>query len=417
MARNAARAADGIDEARLWQRLMAMARFGARADGGVDRQALSAEDVAARRQLIAWAEARGFACAVDPIGNLFVRRAGREPDLAPVLTGSHLDSQPTGGKFDGVYGVLAGFEVLEALEDLGLSTRRSVEAVAWTNEEGSRFQPGAMGSAAFAGRMDLAALRAGADRAGVRLGDALDATLAATPTAARRALGFPVAAYVENHIEQGPLLEADGKVIGAVTGIQGSRWFAVEVTGEAAHAGTTPLKIRKDALKAATAMVSALESLMADPSDVVRFTVGRFEVAPNSPNTVPDRVFFTIDFRHPDAAVLQRLGDQVEVTCRAAARGCAVRVTQTFDAPPVDFAPAIVGLVSAAAARLGLPHRDIFSGAFHDAKFLAEVAPTGMLFVPCARGISHNPAESATASDLAAGARVLAEVVAELAAQ
>src|SRR5271170_4061192 len=408
-------AAAGIDEARLWQRHMAMARLGARPDGGVNRQALSDEDIAARRTLIGWAASRGFACAVDPIGNLFVRRAGSEPDLPPVLTGSHLDSQPTGGKFDGAYGVLAGFEVLEALEDLKLPTRRSIEAVAWTNEEGSRFQPGAMGSATFVGRMKLAALLDTVDRAGIRLGDALQATLAATQGIARRNLGFAVASYVEAHIEQGPLLEAERKVIGAVTGIQGSRWFAVEVKGEEAHAGTTPLKIRKDALKAALSMVGALEALMQDDSDTVRFTVGRFEVSPNSPNTVPGRVFFTIDFRHPDPAVLRRLGDRIEPVCRAQARGCAVTVTPTFDAPPTQFAPAIVASVSGAAARLGLPHMDIFSGAFHDAKFIAEIAPTGMIFVPCANGISHNPAESATPSDLAAGACVLAEVLAELA--
>jgi len=410
-----ARAADGIDEARLWQRHMAMARLGARGDGGVNRQALSDEDIAARRTLIGWAEARGFACAVDPIGNLFVRRAGREPDQPPVLTGSHLDSQPTGGKFDGAYGVLAGFEVLEALEDLGVATRRSIEAVAWTNEEGSRFQPGAMGSAAFVGRMALGAVLDTVDRAGVRLGDALEATLAATPTLARRPLGFPVASYVEAHIEQGPRLEAEGKLIGAVTGIQGSRWFAVEVKGEEAHAGTTPLRGRKDALKAAMSMIGALESLMADASDVVRFTVGRFDVSPNSPNTVPGRVFFSVDFRHPDPAVLARLGDRVAPVCREHARGCAVTVTPTFDAPPIQFERAIVDAVSGAAARLGLSCMDIFSGAFHDAKFVAEVAPTGMIFVPCARGISHNPAESAEPAHLAAGARVLAEVLVELA--
>jgi N-carbamoyl-L-amino-acid hydrolase len=415
MVTSQARAAAGIDEARLWQRHVAMARLGARSDGGVNRQALSDEDIAARRTLIGWAEARGFACAVDPIGNLFVRRAGTEPGLPPVLTGSHLDSQPTGGKFDGAYGVLAGFEVLEALEDLKLPTRRSIEAVAWTNEEGSRFQPGAMGSAAFVGRMQLPALLDHVDRAGVRLGDALQATLAATPDLARRGLGFDVAAYVEAHIEQGPLLEAERKVIGAVTGIQGSRWFAVEVKGEEAHAGTTPLKIRKDALKAAMSMIGALETLMQDDSDTVRFTVGRFEVSPNSPNTVPGQVFFTIDFRHPDPAVLSRLGDRIEAVCREHARGCAVTVTPTFDAPPIQFARDIVQAVGGAAARLGLPHMDIFSGAFHDAKFIAEIAPTGMIFVPCERGISHNPAENAKPSDLAAGARVLAEVLAELA--
>ena len=415
MVTSQAHAAAGIDEARLWQRHVEMARLGARPDGGVNRQALSDEDIAARRTLIGWAEARGFACAVDPIGNLFVRRAGSEPGLPLVLTGSHLDSQPSGGKFDGTYGVLAGFEVLEALEDLKLPTRRSIEAVAWTNEEGSRFQPGAMGSAAFVGRVQLAALLDTVDRAGIRLGDALQATLAATRGLARRALGFEVAAYVETHIEQGPLLEAERKVIGAVTGIQGSRWFAVEVKGEEAHAGTAPLKLRKDALKAALSMVGALEALMQDPSDTVRFTVGRFEVSPNSPNTVPGRVFFTIDFRHPDPAVLSRLGDRIEAVCREHARGCAVTVTPTFDAPPTRFARDIVASVGGAAARLGLPHMEIFSGAFHDAKFIAEIAPTGMIFVPCERGISHNPAENAKPSDLAAGARVLAEVLAELA--
>src|SRR5258706_7484893 len=198
MAQNPARAADRVDETRLWQRHMAMARLGARPDGGVNRQALSDEDIAARRQLIGWATARGFACAVDPIGNLFVRREGRERDLPPVLTGSHLDSQPSGGKFDGTYGVLAGLEVLEALEDARVTTRRPIEAVAWTNEEGSRFQPGAMGSAAFVGPVELAAPRDTVDPAGICLGDALDTTLAALPDLSRRALGFPVAPFIES---------------------------------------------------------------------------------------------------------------------------------------------------------------------------------------------------------------------------
>jgi beta-ureidopropionase / N-carbamoyl-L-amino-acid hydrolase len=410
-----ARTNQRIDGARLWRTLMEMAEIGATPKGGVKRVTLTEEDRQGRLLFQRWCEELGLKVRVDSMGNMFARRDGRDPARPPVLMGSHLDSQPTGGKFDGAYGVLAGLEVLEALEDLGLPTRRSIEAVAWTNEEGSRFQPGAMGSAAFVGRMNLAVLLDTVDRAGVRLGDALQATLAATREPARRALGFAVAAYVEAHIEQGPLLEAERKVIGAVTGIQGSRWFAVEVKGEEAHAGTTPLKIRKDALKAALSMVAALEALMQDDSDIVRFTVGRFEVSPNSPNTVPGRVFFTVDFRHPDPAVLARLGDRIEPLCRAQARGCAVTVTPTFDAPPTQFAPAIVAAVSAAAARLDLPHMDIFSGAFHDAKFIAEVAPTGMIFVPCERGVSHNPAENAKPSDLAAGARVLAEVLAELA--
>lgn len=409
-------AADAVDSARLWLRLQTMARIGARSDGGVNRQALSAEDIASKQTLIDWAQARGFAVFTDPIGNLFVRRAGTDPDAAPVVTGSHLDSQPTGGKFDGAYGVLAGLEALEALEDAGIKTRRPIEAVAWTNEEGSRFQPGAMGSACFVGQMDLPALRRTAGRDGVTLGDALDATLAATASVATtRPFGFPVAAYVEAHIEQGPRLEAEAKTIGAVSGIQGSRWFAVEILGAEAHAGTTPMGLRKDALKAAVAMVSALEQLLADPTDTIRFTVGRFEVSPGSPNTVPGRVFFTIDFRHPDAALLDRLCLEIPKVCAANARGCEVSVKPTFATQPVAFPPEMTARIERAAQSLGLPCMSLLSGAFHDAKFLAEVTPSAMIFIPCAGGVSHNPIEDATPEDCAAGARVLAEVLVGLA--
>ncbi len=409
-------AAAAIDATRLWLRLQTMAGIGARDDGGVNRQALSVEDIASKQTLIGWAQARGFAIFTDPIGNLFVRRPGTDRDAAPVVTGSHLDSQPTGGKFDGAYGVLAGFEALEALEDAGIKTRRPIEAVAWTNEEGSRFQPGAMGSACFVGQMDLAGLRESTGRDGVNLGVALDATLAATAaTATSRPFGFPIAAYVEAHIEQGPRLEAEGKTIGAVTGIQGSRWFAVEILGAEAHAGTTPMALRKDALKAAVAMVSALEQLLADPTDTIRFTVGRFEVSPGSPNTVPGRVFFTIDFRHPDAAVLDRLCLEIPKVCEVNARGCTVSVKPTFSTQPVAFPPAMTTRIEQAAGSLDLSCMSLLSGAFHDAKFLAEVAPSAMIVIPCAGGVSHNPIEDATPEDCAAGARVLAEVLVDLA--
>ena len=409
-------AGDAIDADRLWRRLKTMASFGARTDGGVNRQALSAEDIAAKNALIGWAQARGFSIYTDPIGNLFVRRAGTDPEAAPVMTGSHLDSQPTGGKYDGAYGVLAGFEVLEALEDAKIVTRRPIEAVAWTNEEGSRFQPGAMGSACFVGQMDLAALRAGVGRDGVILGDALEETLAATAASAQpRPFGFPVASYVEAHIEQGPRLEAAGKTIGAVTGIQGSRWFSVEILGAEAHAGTTPMGLRRDALKAAVAMVTALEQLLADPTDTIRFTVGRFEVSPGSPNTVPGRVFFTIDFRHPEAALLDRLCLEIPKVCEAHARGCTVTVTPTFATQPVAFPKAMTDRIDQAADSLGLSRMSLLSGAFHDAKFLAEVTPSAMIFIPCAGGVSHNPIEDASAADCAAGARVLAEVLVGLA--
>ena len=407
--------AAAVDGERLWRRHMEMAKLGATGRGGVDRQALGAAEAEARALLAGWAQARGFAVEVDAIGNLFVRRPGTDPDLAPVVAGSHLDSQPTGGNFDGVYGVLAGFEALEAMDEAGIETRRSIDVAAWTNEEGARFQPGTMGSGVFAGALDLESVLDARDGGGVSVRDALDGALAATPAAGRRPLGFPVAAYLEAHIEQGPVLEAQGKPIGIVTGIQGLRWFSVEVGGQTAHAGTTPIKARRDALSAAVAMVGALEALMHDPTDIVRFTVGRFETAPNSPNTVPNRVFFTVDFRHPEAGVLVRLGDRVAVVCEEHRGPCEVVVTETIHSTPTTFDARIVDTVRATAGRLGLSHMDIVSGATHDAKFLADVCPAGMIFVPCAGGISHSEDESAEAKDLAAGARVLAEALVDLA--
>jgi N-carbamoyl-L-amino-acid hydrolase len=296
-AKSPTRAADRVSEARLWQCHMEMAKLGAIPGNGVNRQALSKEDIAARQLLIGWARARGFTIAQDAIGNLFIRRPGQDPSATPVLTGSHLDSQPSGGRFDGAYGVLAGLEALEALEDAGTVTERPIEVVAWTNEEGGRFAPGAMGSMVFTESRALADCLAVTDGAGVRLEDALAATVAAVPVDETRAFNFPIAAYIEAHIEQGPRLEAEGIPIGVVTGIQGSRWFEVEVLGEGAHAGTAPLKTRRDALQGALAAIQALNRVMADDSDTVRFTVGRFEVTPNSPNTVASRVLFTIDLR------------------------------------------------------------------------------------------------------------------------
>ncbi|HEX2113439.1 MAG TPA: M20 family metallo-hydrolase [Alphaproteobacteria bacterium] len=404
-----------VDATRLWQRHVEMGRIGATPKGGVNRQALSPEDAKARSLLASWARARGFGVFTDRIGNLFVRREGTDASARPVLTGSHLDTQPTGGRYDGAYGVLAGFEVLEALEDGGVKTRRPLELVAWTNEEGSRFQPGAMGSAVFAGTYDLAKMLAVTDRAGVVLRDALAQTLAAAPATPRTALGFPVDGYVEAHIEQGPILEATGNTIGVVTMIQGSRRFTVDVVGEEAHAGTTPRRARKDALSAAVKIVSALEDLMRDDADVVRFTVGRFEVYPGSPNTVPGRVHFTIDFRHPDAKVVRELGDRVAGVANANAKGCAVTVTDISYVEPTVFAKPVVDLVRDTAEALGLKHMDMPSGAGHDAMHMNALCPTGMIFVPCLRGISHNEAESATAGDLAAGCRVLADALVALA--
>jgi N-carbamoyl-L-amino-acid hydrolase len=394
---------------------MAMAEIGAIAGNGVNRQALSAEDIRARALLLEWTGARGWQAAVDPIANLFVRRQGGDPSAAPVVAGSHMDSQPAGGRFDGIFGVLAALETLEALEAAGIATRHPIDLVAWTNEEGGRFAPGAMGSAVFAGAIDLASCLELSDAAGIRLADALKATLAATPGLARRDFGFPIAAYLEPHIEQGPQLEDTGHQIGVVTGIQGARWYVVEVTGEPGHAGTAPLGGRKDALRAAVRMITALQELMQDPHDALRFTVGRLEVEPNSPNTVPAKVTFSNDFRHPEARVLNERGARIEAVCQASAGPCAVRVSETFNRPPSVFPAAIVDAIERAAERTGCRHMRLPSGAFHDANFLADLAPTGMIFVPCAKGISHSPAEYASPENLAAGARVLAATLVELA--
>lgn len=400
-------AASAVDPDRLWSRLMAMAEIGTIPGDGVDRPALSPGDIEARALLISWARERGFAVEVDHAANLFLRRAGTEPGLPPVLAGSHMDSQPNGGRFDGIYGVLAVFEAMEALEDRGIATRHPVEAVAWTNEEGSRFGPGCMGAMAFTGHTPIERWSSVIDAEGVSFGSALAATLAATPDLHRRAFQPPIHAYIEPHIEQGPLLEALGVPIGVVSGIQGSRWFMITIQGETAHAGTAPLGRRKDAMRAAVRAIAALERHCHDPRDVTRFTVGKIEALPGSYNTVPNVVRFSVDLRHPDAATLERLGDGIAAVCARAAAPCTVAVEPIFSQAPVVFPPPITSAVEDAARALGLGVHTLPSGAFHDAAFVAAHCPTGMIFIPCRAGISHNPAEYATPEHCAAGAAVL----------
>jgi len=408
-------AANHVDADRLWDRHMRMAEIGAIPGNGVNRPALSADDIRARRLLITWARARGFGIAVDAIGNLFVRREGMDRTASPVMTGSHMDSQPRGGRFDGIYGVLAGLEALDAIESAGVQTRRAIEVVAWTNEEGGRFPPCTMGSAVYTGVRRLEEFVDVRDNDGVRVGDALAETLAATPDAEHHELGIPPAAYVEAHIEQGPLLERAAKTIGAVTGIQGLRWFNIEVFGETAHAGTTPLALRKDAVKDAIAIINAIDERARDPSGITRFTVGRVLVTPNSPNSIASHVLFSVDLRHPDPAIIAKLGADVEPIAATAAKSCSVKVTPTLHDDPCTFDAGIVAAIEQSAAALGLPHMRLASGASHDANYVARICPTAMIFVPCAKGISHNEAESATPQDLAAGARVLTATLVELA--
>ncbi|MBI1778258.1 MAG: hydantoinase/carbamoylase family amidase [Proteobacteria bacterium] len=410
------RAAALVDEARLWRRHMEMAKLGATPKGGVRRPALTSDDNRARALLAEWGAAIGFTSAIDPIGNFFVRREGSEATALPVVSGSHTDTQPSGGKFDGIYGVLAALEAMEAIERAGIKTRRPIEAAVWTSEEGgSRFQLGCLGSSVFAGATPLADALAAKDYDGVSVATAIEETRRAVPMAADRALGFPLSAFVEAHIEQGPELEAVGKTIGIVTVIQGARRFLIEVTGEDGHAGTVKRALRKDAFLAAIRMAAALERHFHDPEDVVRFTIGRFVVTPNAPAVIPGRVIFTVDFRHPEPSVLDRLGDGVARICEAAKGPCGVKVEQTSATKPVHFSGLVPDLVEAAARRLKLPAMRMLSGAGHDSIYLNRCCPTGMIFVPCEKGISHSEIENAAPSDLAAGARVLAEVLVELA--
>jgi N-carbamoyl-L-amino-acid hydrolase len=345
-----------------------------------------------------------------------VRRDGTDANAPPVMSGSHMDSQPTGGRFDGMYGVLAAFEALEALEDAGIRTRRPVIAVAWTNEEGSRFQPGAMGSAVFAGVYALDEMLAVRDWKSVVLKDALAETMFAAPAPLREGLpGFDVGFYVEAHIEQGPRLEAARKTIGVVTAIQGSRRYIVEIDGEEAHAGTTPRAARKDAFAAATRLAAAMYEATTDADDTLRFTIGHVEVSPGSPNTVPGKVTFTIDMRHPDNAVLEAHEKKLQDIVARRARPCPARIERVTNVAPTVFDPTVIDQVRAKARALKLSHMDMPSGAGHDAMHIAKLCPAGMIFVPCERGVSHNESENATPTDLAAGARVLVAVLQELA--
>jgi len=409
-------AAAKVDEARLWQRHMDMAKLGATPKGGVRRLALTDLDADARALLATWGAARGFTSFIDPIGNFFVRREGTDPSLPPVMSGSHTDTQPSGGRFDGIYGVLAAFEALEAIDDAGLKTKRAIEAAVWTCEEGgARFPLGTMGSSVFAGTNKLDEVLKMRDHDGITVAEALKRTRARVPGAIDRPLGIKVASFVEAHIEQGPELEARGKTIGVVTTIQGSRRFVVEVTGEDGHAGTVSRARRKDAMFAATDMVQALRKHFMDEDDRIRFTVGRFVVEPNAMAVIPGKVTFTIDFRHPEEKVLIELGDGVEPLVQSLRGPCEVKVTQFMRSQPVPFSGLLPELIQSAADRLGLSSMPILSGAGHDSIYLAKVCPTAMIFVPCEKGISHNEIENATPFDLASGARVLADVLVDLA--
>jgi beta-ureidopropionase / N-carbamoyl-L-amino-acid hydrolase len=406
-----------IDGHRLWQRLMDLARFGATSKGGVCRLALSREDIEARAALVDWARLIGLKPSTDAAANLFLSLEGRESGLPPLLIGSHIDSQPTGGKFDGAYGVLAALEAAQAISEVPERPRRTIEVVAWMNEEGSRFAPGMMGSAVFTGKRKLAEILPVRDRAGITVEDALKSVLDAEPDIPRRPLGFPVAGFLEAHIEQGRTLQDLGYTAGVVTGIQGKRTFRVDVIGEESHAGTTPRRARRDALTSAVAMVDALQKAIWGEGDTVRFTIGMFEVTPNAPSVVPGNVHFSIDLRHDDSAIIERLGNAIAGICDRTRGKCDVAVRELLYDAPLQFPEMMRSRIAGSAERLGISHMRLQSPAGHDARYLHYVCSTGMIFIPCKDGISHNEAESIAPADASAGARILAETAFELANQ
>jgi len=401
-----------INPQRLWDSLMHTAQIGATPNGGICRLTLTDLDRQVRDWFKAQCETLGCTITVDEVGNMFARRPGKNPALPPIAMGSHLDTQPTGGKFDGVLGVLGALEAMRTLHDLGHQTNAPLEIVNWTNEEGARFAPPILGSGVFAGVFTPEFAYARADRDGKSFGEELDRI---GYKGDEKAGAHNFSGMFELHIEQGPILEAEGFAIGIVQGVQGVRWYEVTVTGEAAHTGATPMRRRRNALIGAARMIERVDAIARDHAPDAVGTVGLIENRPNSRNVVPGEVFFTVDFRHPDDKVL----DLLEKEFRAALAdvlpplGLTYDEARIWDSPAVEFAAELIACVRVGAAKAGCKSRDMISGAGHDAAYVARVAPTTMIFVPCAGGISHNEAESTSLAECAAGAQVLLNAVLE----
>ncbi|MCP5265777.1 MAG: Zn-dependent hydrolase [Burkholderiaceae bacterium] len=396
-----------VDGDRLWRALMTLAQIGATPKGGVCRLALTALDGEARRLVMGWLREAGATIEIDAIGNIFATRAGRR-DVPAIGIGSHIDTQPTGGRFDGNYGVLAGLELLRTLDTHQITTEHPITVAIWTNEEGSRFTPVMMGSGVYAGEFTLEHCLVQEDLEGIRVADALEDI-----DAAGTAVLPQLSAYFEPHIEQGPILEREGRTIGIVTGALGQRWFDARIIGQDAHAGPTPIEARRDALLAAARLVVQVRELALRFPDEARATVGQLLVSPNSRNVVPGQVRLSIDLR---SATSQTLDAMVAALHRAtsdieATDGVSICLDEVVSFPPCRFDDALVASIAQATAQLGYPSRDIVSGAGHDAVHLASVCPSAMIFVPCENGISHNEIENAQPADLEAGANVLLHAV------
>lgn len=398
-----------INKQRLWNSLMEMGDIGGTEKGGCNRLAGTDLDKQARDLFVAWCEACGCTVEVDKIGNIFARRSGVNNDLPAVGTGSHLDTQPTGGKFDGVFGVLSGVEVLRTLHENNIETPTAMEFSVWTNEEGSRFQPAMQGSGTYVGRFDLDTELNKTDVNGIRLGDELERIgyLGDMELGSRH-----MGAFFEAHIEQGPILEDEEKAIGIVRLGQGIRWYNIEVVGRPSHSGTTPMHLRKDAMLVASAIVTEMNAI-ANRYENGLGTVGFMQVWPNSRNTIPGNVTFSADLRNPKPDVLLTMHEELLAFCKEIAldHGVDVNVDPFWYFAPVEFNAS--DDVKAATEKLGYSHMDIYAGAGHDACYMADLVPTGMIFTPCLNGISHNEAEYSSPEECAAGANVLLHAMLE----
>ena len=395
-----------VNGQRLWNALMDLARIGATPKGGVARLALTDLDRQGRDAVIAFARAAGMTVTIDQIGNIFMRRAGRNNDLPPVMTGSHIDTQPTGGKFDGNYGVLAGLEVVRTLNDHGIVTEAPLEVAVWTNEEGSRFVPVMMGSGVFCGAFSLEHAYRARDTEGASVRGELEGIGYLGVEVPGR---HPVGCYFEAHIEQGPVLEEANTVIGVVKGVLGLRWYDCTVTGTEAHAGPTPMAMRRDALQVAIRIMQEVVALGSRSPPHGRGTVGYVSVFPNSRNVIPGQVKFAMDLRNISVELHDRMDAEIRAFIDGIRKesGLAIEVAEVAHYPPCPFEPGCVDVVERAAKKLGYSHMDSVSGAGHDAIYLARVAPAAMIFIPCKDGISHNEIEDAQPSHIEAGANVL----------
>ncbi|MBX3723032.1 MAG: Zn-dependent hydrolase [Turneriella sp.] len=403
-----------VNGERLWQSLMEMAKIGATQKGGCCRITLTDEDKAGRDLFVQWCKDAGCSVEIDEVGNIYARRAGKDNSLPPVMTGSHLDTQPTGGKFDGVYGVLSGLEVIRTLNDQKIETLHPLEVVVWTNEEGTRFAPAMMGSGTMVGKFSLAETLEKKDIHGKIFGEELKRIGYAGK---RPAKPQAIHAFFETHIEQGPYLEAEKKEIGVVILGQGQRWYDVSIQGRESHAGPTPMHLRKDALVAAAKMITKVNEIALAHQPYACGTVGFVQVFPNSRNTIPGQVKFSIDFRHPVDEQLTSMDQAIKATVAELNLEGVVEVElkDFWYYPPIAFDKKCRQAVQDAADAFGYSSMEIVSGAAHDACYIAEIAPTGMIFIPCDDGISHNEIENIEPGQALQGCNVLLHAMLQVA--